>query len=101
MRRLESEAALTTDVTHLMGALPPLANVLRYGDVRNTDTTMIGHAVRGIVATLLWWKAEEACRTVCRRIHQILKADRRFTRVKWHTENEWNTDPETDWSEAP
>jgi hypothetical protein len=52
MRRLESEAALTSDVAHLMAALPPLANVLRYGDVRQTDTTMIGHAVRGIVARI-------------------------------------------------
>jgi hypothetical protein len=52
MRRLESEAALTSDVTHLMAALPPLANVLRYGDVRQTDTTMIGRAVRGIVARI-------------------------------------------------
>ncbi len=52
MRQLESEAALTSDVTHLMDALPPLANVLRYGDVRKTDTTMIGHAVRGIVARI-------------------------------------------------
>jgi hypothetical protein len=50
MRRLESEAALASDVTHLMGALPPLANVLRYGDVRKTDTAMIGHAVDGLVA---------------------------------------------------
>lgn len=50
MRRLESDAATTSDVTHLMTALPPLANALRYGDVRKTDTTMIGHAVRQIVA---------------------------------------------------
>jgi hypothetical protein len=52
MRRLESEAALASDVTHLMGALPPLANVLRYGDVRKTDTAMIAHAVDGIVARI-------------------------------------------------
>ncbi len=52
MRRLDAEAAVASDVTHLMAALPPLANVLRYGDVRNTDTSMIRHAVDGIVARI-------------------------------------------------
>jgi hypothetical protein len=50
MDRLAAEAALASDVTHLMGALPPLANVLRYGDVRKTDTTQVGHVVDGLVA---------------------------------------------------
>jgi hypothetical protein len=37
MVRLGQMAALTSDLTHLMGALPPLANILRYSDVRQTD----------------------------------------------------------------
>jgi hypothetical protein len=52
MDRLAAEAALASDVTHLMGALPPLANVLRYGDVRKTDTTQVGHVVDGLVARI-------------------------------------------------
>ena len=47
MARLEAEAALASDVSHLMGALPPLAQVLRYGNVRQTDTTTVGHIVDG------------------------------------------------------
>ncbi|MDJ0736858.1 MAG: DUF5682 family protein [Nostocaceae cyanobacterium] len=52
MSRLESVAALTSDVTHLMAALPPLANVLRYGNVRQTDTSMITHVVDGLLVRI-------------------------------------------------
>lgn len=50
MNRLQSEAAIASDVSHLMAALPALANVLRYGNVRQTDTRMIGRVVDGLVA---------------------------------------------------
>ncbi|MEO0684806.1 MAG: DUF5682 family protein, partial [Cyanobacteria bacterium J06649_11] len=52
MSRLENAAALTSDVTHLMNALPPLANVIRYGNVRQTDTAMISHVVDGFIARI-------------------------------------------------
>ncbi len=52
MSRLQNAAALTSDVTHLMNALPPLANVMRYGNVRQTDTEMISHVVDGLVARI-------------------------------------------------
>ncbi|MBA3534194.1 MAG: hypothetical protein H0T73_19915 [Ardenticatenales bacterium] len=52
MERVQAEAALTSDVTHLMGALPPLASVLRYGNVRQTDTSMVHHVVDGLVARI-------------------------------------------------
>lgn len=52
MSCLENAAALASDVTHLMAALPPLANVMRYGNVRQTDTTMISHVVDGLVARI-------------------------------------------------
>ncbi len=52
MSRLENAAAKTRDVTHLMNALPPLANVMRYGNVRQTDTAMISHVVDGLVARI-------------------------------------------------
>ena len=50
--RIDAEAARAADLQHLMGALPPLAEVLRYGDVRGTDTGMLGHVVDGLVARI-------------------------------------------------
>jgi len=38
---LNDRAAKSNDVTELMAAVAPLANVLRYGDVRGTDSSMI------------------------------------------------------------
>lgn len=50
MSLVEETATLSSDVTHLMEALPPLANVLRYGNVRRMDTGSVAHVVSGIVA---------------------------------------------------
>ncbi|MDA8019299.1 MAG: DUF5682 family protein [Thermoanaerobaculia bacterium] len=50
MECLDSEAARATDVSQLMEALPPLANVVRYGNVRQTDTAMVEQVVDGLVA---------------------------------------------------
>ena len=52
MTRLQAEAAVHSDVAHLMEALPPLANVVRYGNVRKTDTTLVAHIIDGIVARI-------------------------------------------------
>lgn len=52
MRRLQTEAAVVSDVSHLMDALPPLASVQRYGNVRQTDTDMVGQIVAGLVARI-------------------------------------------------
>lgn len=52
MTRLQAEAAITSDVAHLMSALPPLTNILRYGNVRKTDTEMVSHVVDGLVARI-------------------------------------------------
>jgi uncharacterized protein DUF5682 len=38
---LERRSARTSDVAHLMTATPPLARVLRYGSVRQTDTELV------------------------------------------------------------
>ncbi len=46
---LEQRSATTGDVQQLMHAIPPLARVLRYGNVRQTDTRL----VRGVVDSLL------------------------------------------------
>ena len=46
---LESRAALTGDAQQLLAALPPLANVFRYGNVRQTDAAMVGHVLDGLI----------------------------------------------------
>jgi hypothetical protein len=52
MARLQNLAALTSDVPHLMDALPALAGVMRYGNVRQTDVEMVGRVVDGLVARI-------------------------------------------------
>lgn len=52
MARLQAVAAVASDVTHLMNALPPLANILRYGNVRQSDGTMVSEIVDGLVARI-------------------------------------------------
>ncbi|MBS1967753.1 MAG: hypothetical protein JST60_18445 [Chloroflexi bacterium SZAS-1] len=49
MARLHDRAALASDVGVLMEALPPLANVQRYGNVRRTDTAAVAHVIDGLV----------------------------------------------------
>lgn len=52
MMRFKRQAALASNVEHLMEALPPLARVLRYGNVRQTDSTMVRGIVNGLVARI-------------------------------------------------
>ncbi len=52
MLRLQAVAALTSDTLHFMNALPALANILRYGDVRQTDTSSVAIVVDGLVTRL-------------------------------------------------
>jgi Family of unknown function (DUF5682) len=52
MTQLQAVAALTSDTLHFMNALPPLANILRYGDVRQTDTSSISIVVDGLITRL-------------------------------------------------
>ncbi|MBD1875064.1 hypothetical protein H6F75_16380 [Nodosilinea sp. FACHB-131] len=52
MKCLESEAALASDMAHLMNALPPLVNVTRYGTVRQFETTTVGHVVNGLITRI-------------------------------------------------
>jgi len=51
-QRLGDLAAVTSDTNHLMDALPPLAKVLRYGNVRQTDSDMVAHLVRALLARI-------------------------------------------------
>jgi hypothetical protein len=50
VRRIGDVAAVGEDVPALMEALPPLARVLRYGNVRGTDATAVASVVDGLVA---------------------------------------------------
>jgi len=52
IHRLQEAAALSNDVTQLMAALPPLAGVMRYGDVRKSEVSMVGEIVHGLVARM-------------------------------------------------
>jgi hypothetical protein len=48
-RELEDRAAVTGDASQLLGALPALANVFRYGSVRRTDSELVAHLLDGII----------------------------------------------------
>lgn len=48
-RALEDRAAVTGDTPQLLAALPPLANVFRYGNVRQTDASLVGHVLDGLI----------------------------------------------------
>ena len=50
--RLEALGAAARDVTHLLAALPPLVQVLRYGNVRRTDTRQVAQVVHQLVPRL-------------------------------------------------
>lgn len=50
MNRLESQAALTSDVSHLMDTLPQMVKMIRYPTVRQTDRGMLEQVVDGLVA---------------------------------------------------
>ncbi|MDX2242670.1 MAG: DUF5682 family protein, partial [Leptolyngbyaceae cyanobacterium bins.302] len=52
MTRLEAEAAVASDMAHLMNALPPLVNVMRYGTVRQFDTAIVAHVVDGLITRI-------------------------------------------------
>ncbi len=50
--RLQNRAALDTDIADLATALPPLANILRYGDVRGTRADDLATVVNGIAVRI-------------------------------------------------
>lgn len=53
VRRLADRAATDPDVGHLMDVVVPLANALRYGDVRGTDASALSEVFDGIVVRVL------------------------------------------------
>ena len=49
MLQLEDKAALSSDVLHMMSALPPLVRISRYGSVRSTDKGLINQVIESLV----------------------------------------------------
>ncbi|HSJ01265.1 MAG TPA: DUF5682 family protein, partial [Verrucomicrobium sp.] len=52
VHELENRAAVTGDVLQLMAAVPPLAQVSRYGDVRKTDSGLVLHVLDGMLTRI-------------------------------------------------
>ena len=52
LRHLDVMGAASHDVSELLAAVPPLARISRYGDVRATDTAAVGHLVEGFAARI-------------------------------------------------
>lgn len=48
-RKLDERSATSSDVAQLLEALPPLASIARYGNVRRTDAGMVIRVLEGIV----------------------------------------------------
>jgi hypothetical protein len=53
LKRVDALAAVAADVLHMMEAVPPLANVVRYGNVRKTDTALVGRVVSALLARIM------------------------------------------------
>ncbi len=53
MAAFQRRAAVAADAGQLMDALPPLARVLRYGNVRETDVSQVADIVTGLVARIV------------------------------------------------
>lgn len=51
--QIAARAAVTADVRHLMDALPPLARVARYGDVRGTSAERVAPVIDALFARAL------------------------------------------------
>ena len=49
LRKLENLAALTTDIYHLIDALPPLAQIAKYGSARGTDVATVEKVVAHLI----------------------------------------------------
>lgn len=52
MTQLEAKTAVSSDIPAMMDALPPLADVLRYGNVRKTDANAVAQVVDGLAARI-------------------------------------------------
>jgi Family of unknown function (DUF5682) len=93
--RLQEEAALSNDVAQLMAALPSLTSVIRYGNVRKSEVSMVVQIVRGFVARICIGLPlacisldDDAARTMIQHVTEVDRAlgilqDEELTR-EWH-----------------
>ena len=49
LKLLQDKSAVTTDVLQLMEAIPPLINIVRYGDTRSTDVAAVETVLEQII----------------------------------------------------
>lgn len=61
--RLQVVSTLTTDVLHLLASFPDLVQLLRYGDVRGTDGSMVG-SIAGQILTRASIGLPKACASI-------------------------------------
>jgi hypothetical protein len=52
LQRLDAAAATSHDISELLDAVPSLARISRYGDVRATDAEAVGHLLAGFVSRI-------------------------------------------------
>ena len=95
VRRLEDLAAVTQDVYALMEALPVLADILRYGDTRQTNTAAVEALIRHIIPRIaiglpvaILNIEEEVARDWLNRIVDSNRAVSMLNEPEFHTE--WN-----------
>jgi hypothetical protein len=96
MRRLENLAAVAADLKHMMAALPPLANALRYDNVRNTDTSLIAHVVSSLATRITI-----GLPTACSSLNDESAAEMDSLLASTHTALQLLSAPDTAQSSAP
>lgn len=61
--RLQVVSTLTTDVLHLLASFPDLVQLMRYGDVRGTDASLVG-SIAGQILTRASIGLPKACTSI-------------------------------------
>lgn len=51
--RLNTLSAASTDITEMLKTIPDLVSIVRYGEVRRLDLSMVGHMLRSMMARIL------------------------------------------------
>jgi hypothetical protein len=76
--RVQELAAVSSDVLELMAAVPSLANTVRYGDVRGTDTSLVATVLRGLLTRICVGLPaacaslnDEAAQVACKAISEV------------------------------
>ena len=78
INRLQTQAAIASDIRDLIASLPALVRIQRYGNVRQTDTNIIAELVDGLVTRICIGLPEasaflepQAAAQLCQGINQI------------------------------